>query len=125
MTEDKKIEEMAKDLCHTETCKIKKIEIPCYHRCKAHIYATRAIDKGYRKASDVAMEIFEEIEKSVANIKYTVDSPRYTHIPVETMVEVCNWILQECIPKRIAELKKKYADGSDIDVLTKESEDTE
>ena len=74
-------------------------------------YAKELYDKGYRKASAVAREIFEEIEKSVANIKYAVDSPRYTHIPVETMVEVCNWILQECIPKRIAELKKKYTEG--------------
>ena len=46
MDKEKQIEQMAKDLCHTETCEIKKIEIPCNHRCKAHIYATRAIDKG-------------------------------------------------------------------------------
>ena len=62
MSIDKQIDSMTKDLCHTETCEIKKIGIPCNHICKAHIYATRAIDKGYRKASEVAMEIFDEIE---------------------------------------------------------------
>ncbi len=60
---EKQIDEMAKALCHTETCEIKKIGIPCNHRCKAHIYATRAIKKCYRKQSEVAREIFEEIEK--------------------------------------------------------------
>lgn len=49
MSKEKQIEEMAKDLCHTETCEIKKSGIPCNHRCKAHIYATRAVEKGYRK----------------------------------------------------------------------------
>ena len=61
MNSDKQIDEMAKDLCHTDTCEIKKIGIPCNHRCKAHIYATRAIDKGYRKASEVALEVIGEI----------------------------------------------------------------
>ena len=123
------------------------------NRCLHHFNPAEAIyNAGYRKASEVAKleqdvtrleqekdaliknyaecmkdyarEIFEDIEKSIATIKYTVDSPRYTHIPIETMVEVCNWILQDCIPKRLAELKKKYI-GEDINVTTKESEDTE
>ena len=62
MSIDKQIDSMTKDLCHTETCEIKKTGIPCNHRCKAHIYAKRAIDKGYRKSSEVAREIFDEIE---------------------------------------------------------------
>ena len=57
---NKQIEEMAKDLCHTDTCEIKKIGIPCYHKCKAYKYAERAINKGYRKASEVAREILTD-----------------------------------------------------------------
>lgn len=86
MSRDKQIDSMTKDLCHTETCEIKKIGIPCNHRCKAHIYATRAIDKGYAKASEVAREIID-ILKSAG-----IDEWRY---PV------------------IAELKKKYESEND------------
>ena len=100
MNKEKQIEEMAKDLEN----------YTCMSEFQAEIASRMLYNAGHRKAPEVAREIFEEIEKSVANIKYTVDSPRYTHIPVETMVEVCNWILQECIPKRIAELKKKYTE---------------
>lgn len=107
------IEEMAKDLCGGADCATCGELMPCFSK---H-FSKRAVEKGYRKASDVAREIFEEIEKAIATLKYTVDSPRYTHIPVETMVEVCNWILQDCIPKRLAELKKKYI-GKDTNVTT-------
>lgn len=85
MNRDKQIDEMAKDLCHTATCEIEKIGIPCNHRCKAHIYATRAIDKGYRKADEVAREIFEELEKFMSPYRYPI----------------------------IAELKKEYTEGND------------
>lgn len=61
---NKQIDDMAKDLCRIDTCAIRKSGIPCNHRCKAHIYATRAIDKGYRRASDVAREMIEEIKAS-------------------------------------------------------------
>ena len=110
MNRDKQIEEMAKDLCHTGTCEIKKIGITCNHQCKAHIYATRAIDKGYHKASEVAREIFEEIEKSIANLEYNANTLRKT-VTVEELKAQCNWILHEVIPKTLAELKKKYTEG--------------
>lgn len=73
-------------------------------------YAKAFYEADYRKASEVAREIFAEIEKSICNIRYDVLSYRHTHIPIETMVEVCNWILQKCIPEKIAELKKKYTE---------------
>ena len=38
MERDKQIEEMAKDLCHTETCEAKKIGTPCYQRCKCSLF---------------------------------------------------------------------------------------
>ncbi len=91
MERDKQIEEMAKDLCHTNTCEIKKIGIPCNHRCKAHIYAKRAIDKGYRKASEVAEEIFLAVD--------------------ETIDLICAMTgLDIAIFGKYAELKKKYTE---------------
>lgn len=63
MRRDKQIEEMAKDLCRLDrecdTCPFKKRGIECNPRHNAK----RAIDKGYRKSTDVAEEIFAEIEK--------------------------------------------------------------
>ena len=81
---EKQIDEMAKDLCHTDTCEIKKIGIPCNHRCKAHIYAARAIDKGYRKASEVAEEIFAEIEEG---IKAAVSALQFENNPIHRSVK--------------------------------------
>lgn len=63
LNKDKQIEEMAKDFC--------AVGIPCEechlykNRCHAKKYATRAYNSGYRKASEVAREIFEEIEKQL------------------------------------------------------------
>ena len=84
---DKQIEEMAKAICHAPTCKIKKNGGTCYKYCKAYIYAFRAVNAGYRKASEVAREIFEEIEK---------------------LIEPNGNCLQQWDLNRFAELKKKY-----------------
>ena len=137
MSKEKQIEEMARIIEKEEDSSIDGCEKDCNYgddfycidckywkenRCLHHFNPAEAIyNAGYRKASEVAREIFEDIEKSIATIKYTVDSPRYTHIPIETMVEVCNWILQDCIPKRLAELKKKYT-GKDTNVTTNKEE---
>lgn len=107
---EKQIDEMAKDLCRTDTCEIKKIGKPCNHRCKAHIYAARAIDKGYRKASDVAEEIIADLENGidellkvyteVRNREFMTDNPtEYTSGKVDAY-----W----SVKVRLAELKKKY-----------------
>lgn len=93
MNKEKQIEEMAKELCCKDTCEIKKIGIPCYRRCKAHIYATRAIDKGYRKASEVAREIFEEIESICS------DFPLYGNVNTIILSE-----------RDLAFIKKKYTE---------------
>ncbi len=67
MNRDKHIEEMAKDVCplieEYETCEKcdAKLDIgdePCLYKCMAKAF----YNAGYRKASDVAREIFEEIK---------------------------------------------------------------
>lgn len=99
MNSDKQIDEMAKDLCHTETCEAKKIGTPCYQRCKAYIYAERAVDKGYRKASEVASEVIEEF-KNIAK-DYLLERDLY----LVTFKNALN--------NAEAELKKKYTEAND------------
>lgn len=67
---EKLISEMAKVICHAPTCEIRKNGGTCYKNCKAYIYAFRAINTGYRKSSDIAREIFKEIEDVLNNIGY-------------------------------------------------------
>lgn len=83
MSRDKQIEEMAKAICHAPTCEIRKNGGTCYKYCKAYIYAFRAVNAGYRKASDVAEDIIRILRAAGIN------EHRY---PV------------------IAELKKKYTE---------------
>lgn len=105
MIRDKQIEEMAKAICSEYDC-----VIPCrrcdyyeYANCRDVKSAAKLYDAGYRKASDVAEEIFEEIERSIFRLE----------TPYQTL---------HCIPDGlIAELKKKYI-GKDTNVSTKESE---
>jgi hypothetical protein len=55
MERDKLIEEMAKAVCHLDrTCD----ECMTSFECKAMMYAKRFYDAGYRKASEVARNIF-------------------------------------------------------------------
>lgn len=102
---NKQIDEMTKDLFRTDTCEIKKIGIPCNHRCKAHIYATRAVDKGYRKASEVALKVIDKIEietnchiKGISMIEpqnaYSAGAKNALYLTLEFL----------------AELKKKYTE---------------
>lgn len=63
MDKEKQIDKMARDMCglgrdcHGCTSSMSYV-------CKAKKYAERAVDKGYSKKSDVAREIFEEIERT-------------------------------------------------------------
>lgn len=66
---NKQIIKMAKDLCHARDCHIKNEPTECYHGCKAWVYAERAVNKGYRKSTDVAREIFELIERKLIFIR--------------------------------------------------------
>lgn len=50
------IDDMAKAICHTPNCKLKKANEPCYKYCKAYIYAFRATNAGYRKPEWISVE---------------------------------------------------------------------
>ena len=103
MSRDKQIKEMVKH-CHFYEdgdcilCEVSWVE--CDAKCDMCEFAKQLYNAGYRKDSDVAREIFEEIE-----IMHCSDGYHYF------------------ISKfRYDELKKKYL-GKDINVSTKESED--
>lgn len=97
---EKEIEEMSRDLCHSRTCDIKKNGGNCYKYCNAYIYAFRAVNAGYRKASDVAREIFEEIEKILDLDKITDGLHFEAYLGAD--------VAFGRVENKIAELKKKY-----------------
>lgn len=77
MSRDKQIEEIVKDFCplYQEYGSCKRCNSvydidgePCYYGCVANLI----IDYGYRKSTEVAEEIFAEIEK-VVNYSLCVD----------------------------------------------------
>ena len=86
--------------------------------------ADRLVEKGYRKASEVAREIFEEIENALELLQKAVregrknDSIKYQQLHDGRILSI------EAIKYFIAEFKKKYI-GEDINVTTKESEKKE
>ena len=97
MSREKQIEKMAKAVCELYkdfgSCEACDAELdidgePCIHEC----FAKAFYNAGYRKASDVAEEIFAEIERSIFRLE----------TPYQTLY---------CIDDGfIAELKKKYTD---------------
>ena len=105
MDREKQIEEMANEIYETLML---EAECPLSGMDRA-IIADLLVGKGYRKASDVAKEIFEEIEKVFTKrIAFYTDMKKqrtlfFVEQYAETMITNCNIYLQE-----IAELKKKY-----------------
>lgn len=88
MSIDKQIEEMVKDLeNHT-----------CMSEYQAEIASRMLYIKGYRKASDVAREIFEEIEKLMNKLDKR-------HIACGNPKQA--WGVRSAMTE-LAELKKKY-----------------
>ena len=143
MSRDKQIEEMAKAVCHLDrTCD----ECMTSFECKAMMYAKRFYEAGYRKvddifedifegrlevvnkksgdklkkASDVAEEIFAEIEKILNRIynTYVFEDNDYSDDDVAIECAV-NYGTEVAI--NIAELKKKYI-GKDTNVTTNTEE---
>lgn len=45
----KQIDEMAKEICHSRTCELRKSGRNCYKYCKAYVYAFRAYNANYHK----------------------------------------------------------------------------
>lgn len=60
MNLNKQVDDMARDLCGDDADCNKCAELmPCFSR---H-FSKRAVAKGYRKSTELAREIFEEVEK--------------------------------------------------------------
>ena len=66
------------------------------------------------KASEVAEEIFAEIEKHISSLEYQANTPRKT-VKVEELKAQVNWVLHEVVPQTLAELKKKYTESEDTE----------
>ena len=103
MSRDKQIEEMAKAICSEYDC-----VIPCqscayygYANCRDVKSAEKLYNAGYRKSTDLAEEIFAEIEKIFGVHLWLNATPNEY--------------------EDYKELKKKYI-GEDTNVTTKESE---
>lgn len=100
MNRDKQIEEMAKNICSEYDC-----IIPCqscayyeYANCRDVKSAEKLYNAGYRKSTDLAREIFEEIEKNMV----AIDDIDFNHF--------------RAIGRRtFAELKKKYTKSEDTE----------
>lgn len=105
MSRDKQISEMACDMCTV----IKNCNDPYnpIKTCEAYKCAKIAYEKGYRKASEVAREIFEEIEKTAMS-----------KIDTDLSIAVLN---DTYYIEAIDELKKKYI-GKDTNVTTNTEE---
>jgi hypothetical protein len=95
MSRDKQIEEMARDICecynNDGTCYYDGK--PCDLKCDCFTDAQYLYQKGYRKSTDHAEEIFAEIEK-ILDEKFSIN-----HGVVLISKE------------EFAELKKKYTEG--------------
>ena len=97
MSRDKQIEEMARTICNCYDSGVCEIdEKPCDLECGSVKNAKELYAKGYRKASEVAEEIFAEIER-VAMSKIDAD--------LSVAILDDSYYIQA-----IDELKKKYTE---------------
>ena len=101
MDKEKQIEEMAVDLCLLDDCKHLPQE-ECDLTTCVHCMAEILYEKGYRKSSEVAREIFEEIEKLIYSKCFSIRADR----------DVTGLIMDG---EQFAELKKKYTESEDTE----------
>ena len=96
------IEEIVALMCgERKSCKACKSGNPNANAyCRIEHYAEALYNAGYRKTEDVAREIFEEIEKLLKNQEAVTENAR--------VKEVADWIFHDYLPRKLAELKKKY-----------------
>ena len=125
MSRDKQIEEMAKDIniANHEYCNGRCIG--CEHKpkriedcaCIDIAIATGLTAKGYRKASDLAEEIFGEIDKYLEKwISYNKDKKINASFGFDKeLYERCEMRIAnlERYQKDMSELKKKYTESED------------
>ena len=103
MEEQKQIEEMGNAVYLASP-------LPAMWRKDALIISDKLYRAGYRKASDVAAEIFAEIKQKIADLEYNAKVPRKT-VTVETLMEQVNWVLHEVVPETLDEIEKKYTES--------------
>lgn len=112
VTREKQIEEMAKDI---EQARIKATDTTnSMNYGFGGWYAKELYAKGYRKASDVAMEIFEEIEKLMNEVYSSVQFGCYSYGTTKNLDSPS--AIRQCgklegvkyLGDKIAQLKKKY-----------------
>ena len=97
-SKENQIEEMAKIMCNCyDSGNCKMHGNLCDLKCISGFNALGLYNAGYRKASDVAREIFEEIEAS-AKVKYWRGG---------------GLVVFEVDGEDFAELKKKYTEGGE------------
>ena len=106
MSRDKQIEEMADIIDRMEDNAYTYFDEPF---ANGERIAEVLYNAGYRKSTDVAEEIFAEIEERIATLEYQANTPRKT-VKTEELRAQVNWVLHEVVPITIAELKKKYTE---------------
>ena len=102
MNKDKQIEEMAKD-----------IDVICDAFGRVNFYRTAELltAKGYRKASDVAREIFEEIENALELLQRCVEEGRKNDGIKYQQLHDGRILSIEAVEYFVDELKNKYTEG--------------
>ena len=116
MSRDKQIEEMTKIICRSNTDGICGYDrLPCDFNCGNYQLATIFYTAGYRKASDLAEEIFAEIREQLVEYfngkdkEYTTmrtKSTKQLQIATAHYQGATNAIVFAL--NALAELKKKY-----------------
>ena len=110
MSRDKQIEDMARTMCNcydSGYCKMHGNS--CDLKCISGFNALGLCNAGYRKSTDLARKIFEEIEEALAQNKEIADIRIRELAPhtYQVMREVGKLYCKHA-SRAIAELKKKY-----------------
>ena len=104
---DKQIEEMANEICSEYDC-----VIPCqncayygYANCRDVKSAEKLYTAGYRKSTDLAREIFEEIEEG---IKAAVSALQFENNPIHRKVK---HEVYSSVMRFVKSVEEKYTEG--------------
>lgn len=112
MSREKQIEEITRVICKSNRDGICGYDRkPCNFDCGNYQLSTELYNAGYRKASDVAEEIFAEVdsllegeEKRYDNLSDEADDPRFSNEYWEASLTISS------IRTMVTELKKKYTE---------------